>query len=551
MMGRFLVTVLLAGIAAGAHAADEAGVLRLRAEQLAAADRCEEALPRARQARALAPGDARAALVEGRCALRLNRYEAAIEPLQKAREIDPTLPGVSIDLVIAYYHSDFKEAARNELATAELETPDDARVSLYRGLFLLEGAEVAEAAAAFERAGQLDADLDPVASYYAGLAWQQEADRERAQAALERVREQAPDSAWATQADLALQRLDQPYLPHRWAKAQLGLDYDSNVVLKGQGVVLPAEISDQEDGRGYWSMDLGWEFHRNPTWSFGVLPAYYGDANFDLSQFNLQYPSLSGWIDRRVDEVSFVRLRPYGGYAWRDNDPYVGLGGAETSYNRSFGSLGVGRAYVDVSYQDYHFAIPDDQGILGALPFFAASGLTVTQAQLDALNEAVKDERVRDGTDLTAGYEHTLPLASDTPLETTVRAGVAGGRYFSEGREYEHSSVKVWLRARKALFFETTIDVLGSFAYEPYAYPSTFLPIEEQFSCVGSSCVVRASGDDREDNIFNVRVILERPITDTIKGSVRWRFQDNQSNTDAYDYHRHIVGGYLTFYYGG
>ena len=43
--------------------------------------------------------DVRSALVEGRCALRLNRYQAAIEPLETARRLDPGQKGVSVDLV--------------------------------------------------------------------------------------------------------------------------------------------------------------------------------------------------------------------------------------------------------------------------------------------------------------------------------------------------------------------------------------------------------------------------------------------------------------------
>jgi hypothetical protein len=33
-------------------------------------------------------------------------------------------------------------------------------------------------------------------------------------------------------------------------------------------------------------------------------------------------------------------------------------------------------------------------------------------------------------------------------------------------------------------------------------------------------------------------------------GTVRWHYQNNDSNTDAYNYDRHIVGGYITLYYG-
>ena len=534
---------LLGGVA---QAADEARVLRLRAEQLAAEDRCGEALPRAREARALAPDDdARAALVEGRCALRLGRYQAAIPALEDARRLDPELRGVSIDLAMAQYHAGHIGAAEEALDDAEDEMPDDARVSLYRGLVLLEGAKAAEAATAFERAGQLDKDLDPVASYYAGVAWEQERNRERAAEALQRVKKQSPDSPWAEQADLALNRLDQPYLKHYWAKAILGMDYDSNVVLRGVGLPLPLEISDEADGRGYWSLDTGWEMLKNPSWSVGLIPAYQGSAHVTLSQFDIQYPNLSLWVDRRVDEVSFVRLRPYGGYAWRDGQSYLGVFGGELSYSRSFGGAGTGRAFFDIARNDYKFDILGDP----TLAFVTSGAVTwpgLTPAEAGAINADLIDDRKRDGYGYNGGYEHTLPLNTDSPRETTLRAGLSGGHYESRGTEYIHDSVMLWLRGRQELVWDVTLDLLGSYAYEPYEYPSTFQSVD----VLALRAVGVRGGPNRVDHIWNVRMIFERPITENVKASLRWRYNDNDSNTDTYNFDRHIVGGFVTIFFG-
>ena len=137
--GIVLAVVLLAG--APALAADEAGVLRLSAEQLAAQDRCEEALPRARRARDLAPEDAAAALVEGRCALRLNLYDRAAEALEIAQRLDASIAGLHADLAVAYFHAGRKRDAGRALDAAEAESPGDARVPLYRGLLLLDASE--------------------------------------------------------------------------------------------------------------------------------------------------------------------------------------------------------------------------------------------------------------------------------------------------------------------------------------------------------------------------------------------------------------------------
>ena len=74
---RHVGTVLLAAclVASSADAADEGLGLRQSAERLAADGRCGEAIDRARRARELAPGDAQAAAIEGRCAIELERHD--------------------------------------------------------------------------------------------------------------------------------------------------------------------------------------------------------------------------------------------------------------------------------------------------------------------------------------------------------------------------------------------------------------------------------------------------------------------------------------------
>jgi tetratricopeptide (TPR) repeat protein len=525
-------------LAGAARAADEGAVLRLRAEQLAAEDRCEEALERARRARELLPDDARVALVEGRCALRLNRYSEVIAPLEDARRLAPDTAGVAIDLAQAHYHGGDFAAAETELARAEQEMPDDPRVSLYRGLLLLQQAEDAEAAASLERAGRLSQDIDPLASYYAGLAWERARERERAEQALRRVEEQAPGSSWAQQASLALERLGEPYRRHWWTDVVAGVAYDDNAVLRGSNVILPGEISNEQDGVVFWSLEGGYELLRNPDWSVGAIAGYEGNAYFDLNQFNLQYPSVALWFDRRVDDVSFVRLQPFFGYIWRDADPYLGSGGGNLAYYRRYASS-TGRLFGEILYDDYLYTIPDDAAVLWAAdqvdePFKSA---------YLAGNERLKRLRDRDGVQYSVGYEHSIEAGK----RTQVRAGTDYYHYEAEGDEYTHDHVGVWLGVRQDLPWRLDLDVLAGYAYEPYRKPSTFV------DPVGKALVPSRTntGPRRRDNIWRVSVLLERPIRSWLKASLVWRFQDNNSNADVFDYDRHVAGGFLTVTFGG
>lgn len=508
---RFAAVVLAVWfIALEVRAADEGSVLRMRAEQLAAAGDCEQAIEKAQAARKLAPEDATAAVVEGRCALNLRRYEDAAVALEAARQLDPGLPGVSLDLTVAYYHADDLEAAESALARAESESPDDPRVALYRGLLLMEGSEDASAAAAFERAGRMDAGINPMASYYAALAWERAQDQDRARRSLERVRESG--SPWSDEAEDALQRLNEregAATPRWWGVASVGAEWDSNVVLRGDGVVLPSNISDEEDGRGIWSAELGSELVRTENYAGGAIVGYHGNAHFDLHEFDLQYPSASLWLDRRIDERSFVRLQPYGGYAWIDGDPYVALGGGTLSYHHDYEKYGAGRLFTQISYQNYLYET-------GLVP------LGVDPNDLD-----------RDGWYFLTGYDHAYALTDKTGL----RGGLAFGSYESEGSDYSHLSYGGHVGLRQNLPFKLILDLEAAYAYEPYRRASSYNPVPKK-------------GPDRRDNIYATRVALERSLTEWLSVTGQWRYYDSDSNTRVFNYDRHIVGGYFTVFYG-
>jgi tetratricopeptide (TPR) repeat protein len=501
--------LLLAGLPAVSRAADEARVLRTRAEQLAAEDRCEEALERARRARALEPDDARSALVEGRCELRLGHYEQAVGPLEEARRLDPSLPGVSTDLAQCRFHLGELDAAERELDRAEAENPDDGRAALYRGLVLLERSEPRRGAEAFERAARLDTQSEPMASFYAGMAWDRAGEEARAIASLRRVLEESPGTPWAAEAERALARLEARGGRNWWAGATAGLEWDSNVVLLGTGVPAPAEITGQADGRGFWGLDAGVELLRDEDWSAGVLGTYAGRAQFDLTQFDLERPTASVWLDRRIDDASFARVKPFFGYTWLGYDPYVLTTGSNFSYHRRFGDWGAGRFLFRLTYNDFLFPL-------------IAPPLT----NPETIN--------RDGFEYRVAYDHRLPVGASTILY----GGLGWYFYDTQGNEYRHWGLGPWLGARQRLPLEFELDLLARYAYEPYQNRSVFA---FPSSPVGA----------RRDNIFALQVLLERPITRNVLGTIRYRFVNDASNTAVFNYSRNIIGGYVTVRFGG
>jgi tetratricopeptide (TPR) repeat protein len=515
--GAALLGVVALGIALvseRARAADEALVLRMSAARLAAEGRCDEALASARRARALAPDDGAAAAVEGHCLLQLQRYAEAAGALADATRLAPQDAEAAVELVMANYHLGDRERATAVLANAKALAPNDARVSLYEGLLLAQGGDDQRAAAeALERAGKLDADVDPYASYFAGQTWRRAAERGRAREALERARERAAGGPYADEIERALADLDSgAQAPGLWLRAMAGLEYDDNVVLRGDASQ-PGDVSDERDGVGVWSLQLGAEPLRNRDWALGVMGGYQGNAHFDQERFDLHYPTLSTYLDRRVDDASFLRLQSFGGYAWTDEKPYVGHGGGDLSYHRSYGDAGRGRAWLRAGYNDYLFPI-----------------------QTPARVSSDPNDPDRDGWDLRAGYDHAYSLSDSTLL----RAGLGFGAYLAQGRDYDGYSFGPHLGFRQLLPWSFELDADASYAWEPYDHPSSYPRI--------SMLTNQPDEDgDREDHVVIARVELSRPITEWLTASARYRYVDQESNYAFYDYDRHIVGGYLTF----
>ena len=55
------------------------------------------------------------------------------------------------------------------------------------------------------------------------------------------------------------------------------------------------------------------------------------------------------------------------------------------------------------------------------------------------------------------------------------------------------------------------------------------------------------STDDREEDVVSFLGFLSKSLTENLSVSAQYSYVDNRSNRKAYDYDRHIVGGYLNF----
>lgn len=519
-----LVTVVALSGAAHAAASEEGEILRLRGENLAAQGRCNEALSVLERARAAAPQDARIPLRSGQCLIQQKRYPDAVAALEEAQRLDPTLADVPLHLGIARYHLGDLAGAEAALAQARERTPGRAEVDLYQGLIQLQRAEGRGAAASLERARRADPRaVEPVASYYEGLAWSSAAERARAREALERVKREAPGTPWADAAQRELERLAGADRDERvWVSVTGGVEYDDNVVLRGSSVTLPDEIAGQSDPRLVWSAEAGWEFLRFGDWSAGTIVSYYGSAHEDLADFNVQYPEATLWLDRRLGDATTARLQYDFGYAWVGADPFLTNHTLTPALFQSWGDAGVTRLFVEYERDNYRFSNKGGPAGPGDPPG-PPSASTVSQ-------------RNRDGYEIETGVDHVLPLAIGWD-GVALRGGYHYHYYSARGSEYSWQGHEAILGARAALPWKLALDLEGRFLYAPYRNASTF-------PAPGTTIFL---DERRSDEVYSVEASLERPLTDQLTAAVRYAFINNESNVQVFDYNRYIVGAYLTF----
>ncbi|HTO06160.1 MAG TPA: tetratricopeptide repeat protein [Myxococcota bacterium] len=503
-----------------ARASDESDVLRARGALLAAQGKCDQALPLFQQALAADPKEARSALLAGRCLISEKKYAEAEQSLAEATRRDATLSEVPLEVAIARYHQENYAGARQALEAARAGSSGDARFELYDGLVLLQEGKRDEGIAALDRARKADPKLvEPTASYYQALALENQGERAAARDAMDRVIADDPSGRWGAAARTRLDQWSRTRTHPRdyWASVTVGAESDSNVVLRGNGVDLPAEINDQADMRTIWQANAGWQFLHTPDWGAGAMLTYTGTAEHSLPEFSYDYPIVSAWVDRRITDRLSAQLQGDYAYGWVDGQSWVSEVAATPSliyaeardmYTRLFGRF---------QFSNYYFPVD------GSAPW------NVGDAHLQSITE---DERNRDGRYEAAGLEQGVPI---DVLRTQLTATGIYSRYHAEGTEYSYRGTGGYLWSETQLPWEFTLFLGAGFTYRGYLNQTTF------------EDVAPPNSDKRRDQITDTEIGIQRPIYwDWLVGSARWHYTHADSNVAVFDYDRSIIGGYLT-----
>ena len=503
-----LSAVLLAPCAAFAD--ETLNVLVMRARDLEAQGRCDDAL--AVQQSAPAP-DAQLGLIVGRCQVRTQDYAGAVETLRAARELPGATPEIDLQLGIAEYHLGELETAKASLDRSREAGQEGALLELYTGLLQLQAQDTRNAALSLERARREDRRVvEPVASYYSFIAWRQLEDEERAQAALDRLREEDPDGPWIAEAERILEGERPAEAPLVWwANAEAGLEFDSNVTIRGQNVaqvfINGDTVSDRQDGRGIWSFDGGAELWREGDWSAGLLGSYTGTAHFQINEFDAHYPAFATWLDHRLTERTTLRARYDFGYLWINYESYSLSNLLSGALFHDWERWGFTEITVQGGWYDFRYdRIP---------PFTDGSG--TSRINQDGWLVSVE------------GYHYYEPGFRDMEL----RAGYRYTHYVANGTEFDYDAHRFLVGFDITLPFAVIWDNYFAFTYQPYERASVYAD------------PTPGHVPKHRDQIYEFGTELEKIVWRNVSVLARYRYTDVDSNVDVYDYERHVVGGYV------
>jgi hypothetical protein len=501
---------VLVSLLGPASLADEIdNVLVMRAADLESQGRCAEAVE---VYRGSDRQSAHLALIAGRCQVRTKDYAGAVDTLDPARNLPDASPEVDLYLGVSEYHLGLLDDARASLDRAKARGEDGALLELYTGLLKLQGDDARGAALALERARRADSRaVEPVASYYAWVAWRNADDEERAEAALARVREQDPDGPWIAEAERVLAG-EPSETPNFWLNAEAGLEYDSNVTIRGGGVnqvfINGDTVSGKDDGRGIWTLDGGSELFRNEKWSGGVLGAYTGTANFDISEFDAHYPVAGTWLDHHFGPQTTLRGRYDFGYAWVNYDPYVLSNVLSATLFQGWDEAGNTELTFSAGFYDFKYDRLDP-----------TPGDPTTQIH----------DIDQDGTGLSVELLHRVEVGFE---DLEARAGYRYTNYDADGGEFDYNAHRFLAGFDLTLPFEVMWDSWGAFTYQPYRHTSVYAKAGQ-------------AGPTHRDRVWEFGTEFEKFVTEDVSVLARYRFIDTGSNTDVYDYDRHVVGAYV------
>jgi tetratricopeptide (TPR) repeat protein len=410
-------------------------------------------------------------------------------------------------------------------SAASFASESSAGQGLVSGIALVESGKYAEAATVLRKVVS-DMPEDPEANYYLGVALNRLADKDAeiflkkslmlapdsaatnlelgevyfnkkiyAEAAdyFENTQMLAPGSDYARKAEEFLRKMNKRKVSRWDIDILAGLQYDSNVIVNGNDLPVPAGFSRKADWRGVLGLKANYMFFGNEKFEFKGGYSLYQSLHTKLDEFNV--------TQNLANLTGSYLISPTVKFTTAYSYEYLILGGHQ--------------------YDDAHNIAPSlifDVGRWGSTKIgyrynttsFKNSGLFVNNSD-------------RSGDNHLCEIIHTIPVAKTL----SVWASYAHDENMARTGNWDYHGDKALAGLRTALPFDLTSDVYGEY------YQRSYGGIDPAF------------GITRDDQQYSAALTLARKITENISLVLNETYTRNHSNISIFNYERSITGLFM------
>jgi len=440
--------------------------------------------------------------------------DAAVAHFERAIALEPDDTDLRLDLGAALLEAGRIEEAKAAFDTVLAARPDDASANLYAGIAAYRAAEYEKAIASLDRAKQLDPELAPHATYYAGLSAAFLGNFGAAEGAFSAVEEQSPLSPLSRSAESLRQQITpQKAEPKRpWSLAlTAGGEWDSNPTFAGKNDPGMWGTGDKKDDfRGVFRVRGSYQLLDQDRYSLSA--GYDGYLSLHHKTDNVDLQTHVGWLSGGLnyDPVRFGLRYDYAYTMIQLSHKFRSLHRITPSVTFRESDWGVAQAYVQWQNADFlrniQKLIPNDSNPLD-----------------------------RDSNRYTFGVNQFLFLPDILPQQITyLRIGALAELNRADSSDFSYDGCEVSAGGAAELPFGVQFTALYRFLYRDYRSINFFpmlLPAKKV----------------REDLQHRLSLELAKPLGEHIELSVAYELDRNDSNVDIYHRDREVVGTYVSY----
>jgi len=265
------------------------------------ADNYEEAIEIFQKIRAADPGSSQAAFFLGLTYKQINDFQHALQPLQDAATLKPSIKEAVVELIDVLYRLDKMEEAKKWIDVAEKNNIFPAKTAFLKGMVLQKEGKHAQAIDAFEKSKKLDKSYTQSADLQIGLSYLGDRKFEKAKERFQAAVTQDPLSDLASFARRYQDIVEQRSYLERPLRITIGImgQYDTNMLTEpNPNTGYPGSIysSDEKSVAMMNTFRLDYVPTFSGPWLFnasyalannihGELPRPQGGASKSLKQF--------------------------------------------------------------------------------------------------------------------------------------------------------------------------------------------------------------------------------------------------------------------------